>query len=115
MSKEMSSLYIGLAVFCLCEAKVPECDTQPLPANSCGLYSVHCRGGHAQLFVESAIATSQLEGSTSAIAIPQLFKECCSATATPQFCNRNFSEVRNFKSATWELYFRNFWQIFGLE
>jgi hypothetical protein len=26
----------------------------------------------------------QLEGSTSAIAIPQLFKECRSATATPQ-------------------------------
>jgi hypothetical protein len=33
------------------------------------------RGGHAQLFFESAIAISQLEGSTSAIAIPQLFKE----------------------------------------
>jgi hypothetical protein len=48
------------------------------------------RGGHAQLFFESAIATPQLEGSTSAIAIPQLFKECCSATATPQFRNHNF-------------------------
>jgi hypothetical protein len=32
----------------------------------------------------------QLAGSTSAIAIPQLFKKCCSATATPQFRNRNF-------------------------
>jgi hypothetical protein len=48
------------------------------------------RGGPAQLFFESAIATPQLEGSTSAIAIPQLFKECCSAIATPQFRNRNF-------------------------
>jgi hypothetical protein len=33
--------------------------------------------------------------------------------------NRNsaiatFSEVRNFKSATWELHFRNFRHIFGL-
>jgi hypothetical protein len=26
-----------------------------------------------------------------------------------------FPEVRNFKSATWELYFRNFRQIFGVE
>ncbi len=33
------------------------------------------RGGQAQLFFESAIAIPQLEGSTSAIAIPQLFKE----------------------------------------
>jgi hypothetical protein len=34
-----------------------------------------CRGGHVQLFFESAIAIPQLEGSASAIAIPQLFKE----------------------------------------
>jgi hypothetical protein len=33
------------------------------------------RGGHAQLFFESAIAIPQLEGSTFAIAIPQLFIE----------------------------------------
>jgi hypothetical protein len=32
------------------------------------------RGGHAQLFFESAIAIPQLEGNTSAIAIPQLLK-----------------------------------------
>jgi hypothetical protein len=32
------------------------------------------RGGYAQLFLESAIAIPQLEGSSSAIAIPQLFK-----------------------------------------
>ncbi len=42
------------------------------------------RGGHAQLVFESAIAIPQLEGSTSAIAIPQLLKKCYSATATPQ-------------------------------
>jgi hypothetical protein len=42
------------------------------------------KGGHAQLFLEFAIAIPQLEGVTSAIAIPQLFKTCCSATATPQ-------------------------------
>ncbi len=42
------------------------------------------RGGHAQLFFESAIAIPQLEGSTSSIAILQLLKKCCSATATPQ-------------------------------
>jgi hypothetical protein len=42
------------------------------------------RGGHAQLFFESAIAISQLVESTSAIAIPQHFKKCCSATAIPQ-------------------------------
>jgi hypothetical protein len=67
---------------------------------------INTRGGHAQLFFESAITIPQLEGSTSAIAIPQLFKEmllrnCNSAIAI-------FSDVRNFKSATCELHFRNF-------
>ncbi len=52
--------------------------------------------GTRNFFFESATAILQLEGSTSAIAIPQLFKKCCSATATPQFCDRNFF----FKSAT---------------
>jgi hypothetical protein len=42
------------------------------------------RGGHAQLFFESAIAIPQPEESTSAIASPQLLKKCCSATAIPQ-------------------------------
>jgi hypothetical protein len=42
ISTEMSSLFFGLAVFCLFEASVPEFDTQPLPPKSCGLYSVHC-------------------------------------------------------------------------
>jgi hypothetical protein len=40
ISKEMSSLYFGLALFCLFEARVPEFDTQPLPPNSCGLTPV---------------------------------------------------------------------------
>jgi hypothetical protein len=42
ISKEMSSLYFGLAVFCLFEARVPEVDTQSVLLNSCGLYSGHC-------------------------------------------------------------------------
>jgi hypothetical protein len=62
------------------------------------------RGGHAQLFLESAIAISQLEGRTSAIAIPQLLKKCCSATATPHFRNCNFFlslqlQVRNLRAS----------------
>ncbi len=39
---------------------------------------------------------------TSAIAIPQLLKECCSATVTPQFRNRNFfwsPQLESFTSA----------------
>ncbi len=31
ISTEMSSLYFGLSVFCLFEARVPEFDTLPLP------------------------------------------------------------------------------------
>jgi hypothetical protein len=46
--------------------------------------------GTRNFFFESAIAIPQLEGGTSAIAIPQLLKKCYSATATPQFRNRNF-------------------------
>ncbi len=41
-------------------------------------------GGHAQLFYKSAIAIPQLEGNTTAIAITQLLKKCCSATAISQ-------------------------------
>jgi hypothetical protein len=40
-------------------------------------------------------------------------KKCWSATATPQFHNRNFFWSPQFKSATWELQFCNFWYIFG--
>jgi hypothetical protein len=60
-----------------------------LHADHWGLYVPVSRGGHEQLFFESAIAIPQLEGSTSAIAIPQLLKKCCFATATTQFRNRN--------------------------
>ncbi len=79
---------------------------------------VNTRGGHAKLFLKSTIAISQFEGRTSAIATPQLLKECCSATATLQFHNRTFFwspqlQVHNFKSATWEFHFRNFRHIFG--
>jgi hypothetical protein len=73
------------------------------------LKSVFTRGGHTQLFFESAIAIPQLERSTSAIAIPQLFKKCCSAT--PQFRNRNFFQ----KSATSSLQLESFTSaIFGI-
>jgi hypothetical protein len=44
--------------------------------------SILGRGGHGQLFFESAITMPQLAGITSAIAIPQLFKEML-------ICNRN--------------------------
>jgi hypothetical protein len=77
------------------------------------LSSVTIRGGQAQLIFESAIAIPQLEGSTSAIAIPQLLKKCCSATATPQFRNRNFVwspqlQVRNLR-ASLPQFLANFW------
>ncbi len=49
---------------------------------------IYVRGGHALLFLESAVAVPQLEERTSAITIPQLLKECC--VATPQFRSRNF-------------------------
>ncbi len=55
---------------------------------------ISSRGGHAQLFFESPIAIPQLEGSTSAIAIPQLFKEMLlhnRNSAIPQPQLRNFA------------------------
>ncbi len=48
ISKEMSSLYFGLAVFCLFEARGPEFGTQPLSQDvGCTsvqyvLYTEHC-------------------------------------------------------------------------
>jgi hypothetical protein len=45
------------------------------------------RGGHAHLFFKSAIEIPQLEGSTSAIAILQLFEDmwlCNSNSGNPQ-------------------------------
>ncbi len=41
ISTEMPSLCFGFAVFWILEARVLEFDMQPLPPNSCGLYSVH--------------------------------------------------------------------------
>jgi hypothetical protein len=60
------------------------------------------------------ITILQLEGSSSAIAIPQHFKEmllrkCNSAVPQSQF----FLKSATSKSATCELHFRNFWHIFG--
>ncbi len=47
ISKEMLSLYFGLAVFCIFDARVPEFDMQPLLPQQlwtvqCTLYSEHC-------------------------------------------------------------------------
>jgi hypothetical protein len=67
--------------------------------------------GMRNFFFESAIAIPQLEGSPSATAILQLFKDmllCNRNSAIPIFC-----QVRNFKSATRELHFRNFRHISG--
>jgi hypothetical protein len=41
ISKEMSSLYFGLAVFCLFEARVPELDMQPPHPTPRTVYIVH--------------------------------------------------------------------------
>jgi hypothetical protein len=63
------------------------------------------RDGHEQRFFESAIAIPQLEGSNSAIAIRQLFKEMFlrnSAIAT-------FSNVRNLR-ASFPQFSAYFWQ-----
>jgi hypothetical protein len=70
--------------------------------------------------LESVIATPHPEGSTYPIATPQLFKEMLLHNHNSAIAI--FPEVRNFKSATWELTvnfstwelkFRNFWHIFG--
>jgi hypothetical protein len=44
ISKDLSSLYFRLAVFCLFEAQVPEFDTQPPSPLTlqCTLYIEHC-------------------------------------------------------------------------
>jgi hypothetical protein len=57
-----------------------------------------------QSSTESAIAILQLERRASAIAIPQLLKECCSTTATPQFRNRNFFCSPQLESFTSEIF-----------
>jgi hypothetical protein len=51
-------------------------------------------------------------------ALPQsqfrsFLKKCCSATATPQFRNRNFYWSPQLKFATWELHLCTFQHIFG--
>jgi hypothetical protein len=64
--------------------------------------------GTRNFFLESSLAIPQLEESTSAIAIPQLFKEM-------SFRNRNSAspQLQFFlKSATGELNFCNFRHIF---
>jgi hypothetical protein len=53
------------------------------------------RGGHAQLFFESAIAIPQLEGSTSVIAIPQLLKN---VVPQPQFFLKSATSSQQIES-----------------
>jgi hypothetical protein len=53
-------------------------------------------------FFESAIAIPQLKGNTSAIAIPQLYKKCCSATAFPQ--SQFFPQLGSFNSAIFGIF-----------
>jgi hypothetical protein len=70
---------------------------------------VYNRGGHAQLFFESAIAIPQLEGSTSAIAIPQLFKEMLlrnrnSAILQSQFFLKSATSSSQLKSFTFAIF-----------
>jgi hypothetical protein len=76
--------------------------------------------GTCNIFFESAIAIQQLEGSTSAIAISQLFKEMLlrnrnSAIPQSQFFLKPQLQVRNFKSATSSLQLERFISaIFGI-
>jgi hypothetical protein len=55
------------------------------------------RGGLEQLFFESAIAIPELEGSTYAIAISQLFKEMLLRNRNSEIAI--FSEVRNLRAS----------------
>ncbi len=75
------------------------------------LPGVESRGGHAHLLFESGIATPQLEGSTSATAIPQLLKEFCSATAIPQsqFFWSPQLQVRNLRALLLQ-FLADFWR-----
>ncbi len=41
VTKEMSSLYFGLAVFCLFDDRVPDLTHSPPPVQ-CALYTEHC-------------------------------------------------------------------------
>ncbi len=70
------------------------------------------KGGHAQLFYEPTIAIPQLEGRTSAIAIPQLFKEillrnCNSTIPQSQFFLMSATsspQVKSFISAIFGIF-----------
>jgi hypothetical protein len=54
---------------------VPDPNMYDARSGSTPSHRLSTRGGHAQLFFASAIAIPQLEGSSSAIATPQLFKD----------------------------------------
>jgi hypothetical protein len=57
ISKEMSLLYFGLALF---EARVPEFDRQPLPPLICGLYRIYILyNEHCIKFWESSVGWAE--------------------------------------------------------
>jgi hypothetical protein len=63
--------------------------------------------GTCNFFLSPHIAILQLEANTSAIAIPQLFKEMCSATPNPQFWDCYFfwsPQLQSFTSATFGIF-----------
>ncbi len=59
------------------------------------------RGGHTQLFFESAIAIPQLEAGTSAIAIPRLLKKCNSAIPQSHFLLKSATSSPLFSAYFW--------------
>ncbi len=72
------------------------------------------RGGHAQLFF--LIPQSQFRNLQEALPQSQfcnIYRNVAPQLQLPNSAIAIFSDVRNFKSATWELHFRNFWHIFG--
>ncbi len=73
------------------------------------------RSGHVQLFFSPQ---SQLRNLKETLPQSQFRNFLKNVAPKPQLRNSAiaiFSEVRHLKSATWELYFRNFRQIFDVE
>ncbi len=61
---------------------------------------------------------SQLRNLKETLSQPQFRNFLKNVAPQPKLRNSTiaiFSEVRNFKSATWEFYFRNFRQIFDVD
>jgi hypothetical protein len=81
---------------------------QPHLETQWGMSSITVRGGHAQLFLSPQ---SQLRNLKESLPQSQFRNFLKNVAPQPQLRNSPIaicSEVRNFKSATWELYLRNF-------